>query len=141
MAYKLQPRLGLVNRDPCLLRMHWQLRLASDDDGKAGSNKKKLELGWLQEAALVLTPLSLRYMQDVVSLQSGILYLPNNVHAAVDKLFFEGNSDLILAKKAIVPSHLYFCRVKLDIQVLEDILSLSAILGIESTTCSNAQNP
>jgi hypothetical protein len=121
--------------------MHWQLRLASDDDGKAGSNKKKLELGWLQEAALVLTPLSLRYMQDVVSLQSGILYLPNNVHAAVDKLFFEGNSDLILAKKAIVPSHLYFCRVKLDIQVLEDILSLSAILGIESTTCSNAQNP
>ncbi len=47
------------------------LRMASDDDGKAGSNKEFLELGWLQEAALVLTPLSLRYMQDVVSLQSG----------------------------------------------------------------------
>jgi hypothetical protein len=45
--------------------------MASDDDGKAGSDKEFLELGWLQEAALVLTPLCLRYMQDVVSLQSG----------------------------------------------------------------------
>jgi len=82
------------------------LRMASDDDGKAGSNKDSLELGWLQEAALVLTTPSLRYMQDAVSLQSGMLYLPNNVHAAVDKLFLEGSSDHILAKKAIVSSHL-----------------------------------
>ncbi len=103
------------------------LRMASDDDGKAGSNKIFLELGWLQEAVLVLTPLSLRYMQDVVSLQSGILYLPNNVYAAVDKLYFEGSSDLILAKKAIVSSHLYSCRVNLDIHVLVDILSLSDV--------------
>jgi hypothetical protein len=101
--------------------------MASDDDGKAGSNKIFLELGWLQEAVLVLTPLSLRYMQDVVSLQSGILYLPNNVYAAVDKLYFEGSSDLILAKKAIVSSHLYSCRVNLDIHVLVDILSLSDV--------------
>jgi hypothetical protein len=101
--------------------------MASDDHGKAGRDKEFLELGWLQEAALVLIPLSLRYMQDVVSLQSGILYLPNNVHAAVDKLFFEGSSDLILAKKAIVSSDLYLCRVNLDIQVLEDILSLSDV--------------
>jgi E3 ubiquitin-protein ligase HOS1 len=82
------------------------LRTASDDDVKAGSNKDFLELGWLQEAALVLTTPCLRYMQDAVSLQSGMLYLPNNVHAAVDKLFLEGSSDLILAKKAIVSSHL-----------------------------------
>ncbi|KAH8966469.1 hypothetical protein BDL97_03G026400 [Sphagnum fallax] len=83
------------------------LRTASDDDGKAGSNKDFLELGWLQEAALVLTTPCLRYMQDAVSLQSGMLYLPDNVHAAVDKLFLEGSSDLILAKKAIFVYYLF----------------------------------
>jgi E3 ubiquitin-protein ligase HOS1 len=120
------------------------LRTASDDDVKAGSNKDFLELGWLREAALVLTTPSLRYMQDAVSVQSGMLYLPNNVHAAVDKLFLEGSSDLILAKKAIVSSHLYLCRDNQDIQILEDIpchCLMYPILGIESITCSNAQNP
>jgi hypothetical protein len=65
--------------------------MASDDDGKAGSNEVFLELGWLQDTTVVLTHPFLRYMQDAVSVQSGMLYLPNKVHAADEKLFFEGN--------------------------------------------------
>jgi E3 ubiquitin-protein ligase HOS1 len=78
------------------------LGMGRDGAGEAGNNEDFLEPGWLQETGLVQTSPSLKYMQDAVSGQSGVLYPPKSVRAAVDKLFLEGSSDLILAKKAIV---------------------------------------
>ncbi len=78
------------------------LGMGRDGAGEAGNNEDFLEPGWLQETGLVQTSPSLKYMQDAVSGQSGVLYPPKSMRAAVDKLFLEGSSDLILAKKAIV---------------------------------------
>ncbi|KAH9542271.1 hypothetical protein CY35_14G107700 [Sphagnum magellanicum] len=83
------------------------LGMGRDGAGEAGNNEDFLEPGWLQETGLVQTSPSLKYMQDAVSGQSGVLYPPKSVRAAVDKLFLEGSSDLILAKKAIFLYYLF----------------------------------
>lgn len=77
------------------------LGLSKEDDDEDNDHKDLLELNWLRQAPTVYTPISLRYAG---SMQSSALYPPENVRAAVDLLFLEGTSDLILAKKAIVSS-------------------------------------
>ncbi|XP_057812709.2 E3 ubiquitin-protein ligase HOS1 isoform X2 [Cryptomeria japonica] len=58
------------------------------------------ELGWLRQGG-VLSQLPFKSISD------GSVYPPENLRAAVDLLFLEGSSDLILAKRAIFLYYLF----------------------------------
>jgi E3 ubiquitin-protein ligase HOS1 len=83
------------------------LGLSEDDEDEGGRTNDLQELSWLRQASGVYTPASLRYRRDAGPVQSSSLYPPDSVRAAVDLLFLEGTSDLILAKKSIVSSSLH----------------------------------
>lgn len=79
------------------------LGIGRDEEEEGG--RDVLDLGRLKQSSLPSSP-PLRHRRDSGGhpLTSGpsMIYPPDNVRAAVDLLFLEGSSDLILAKKAIV---------------------------------------
>ncbi|BBN16003.1 E3 ubiquitin-protein ligase HOS1 [Marchantia polymorpha subsp. ruderalis] len=84
------------------------LGIGRDEEEEGG--RDVLDLGRLKQSSLPSSP-PLRHRRDSGGhpLTSGpsMIYPPDNVRAAVDLLFLEGSSDLILAKKAIFLYYLF----------------------------------
>ncbi|KAL2610876.1 hypothetical protein R1flu_022568 [Riccia fluitans] len=78
------------------------------DDEEEGS-RDILDVGRLKQAGLPSSPF--RYRRDsgghAQISSSSMIYPPDSIRAAVDLLFLEGSSDLILAKKAIFLYYLF----------------------------------
>ncbi|KAL3682089.1 hypothetical protein R1sor_000111 [Riccia sorocarpa] len=83
------------------------LGIGRDDDEEAG--RDILDVGRLKQAGLPSSPF--RYRRDsgghTTFSSSSMIYPPDSIRAAVDLLFLEGSSDLILAKKAIFLYYLF----------------------------------